>query len=115
MRTRVEPRHPSAKDTNVQPAAVQILAVYISDFELTPRRWAERSRDSDHPVVVEVEPRHCELRPRHARLFLDAQRAPRRIQLHHAIPLRIAYDVAENRCALRVCGDPLEHLGQMIA
>ena len=99
MRPGVEPGDAARQLLDMEQPALEIAAVHVGDLEFAPRRRLQPRRDLDDAVIVEVEAgdRIRRLRPR--RLFLEADGPAARVELHHAIPFRIADLIPEHRGA----------------
>jgi len=96
MRPGVEPRVPASQDPDVEGIFVQVPPVHRRDLELPPVGGRDRLCHVDHPVVVEVQPRHGEVALRIVGLLLDRHGLSVPIRLDDPKPLRVADAVPEH-------------------
>src|SRR5580658_11016357 len=95
MGTGIEPGGTATEQLDLQRTALQVAAIHVRDLELPARRRQKTRGDIEHFVIVEIEPRHRIVRLRLARLLLDAGGAALRIELHHAVALRVLDVIGE--------------------
>ncbi|KAF5043425.1 hypothetical protein DSECCO2_502370 [anaerobic digester metagenome] len=111
----VEPGVAPAQELHLEPVALQVDVVEVRDLELAARGRRQARRDVTHLVVVEVKPGHGEFRLGLRGFFLDADHVFRRVELHHAVAVRIAHLVAEDDAAFGKARAALQHRGQPLA
>src|SRR5947209_18895551 len=92
----VEPRHAAAEQLHVQFIALKIKQIQVGDLEFAACRWAQRPAKIDDLIIVNVKPRHSERTFRLLGRFFEANGFAFRVELHHAIALRVADLIAEN-------------------
>src|SRR6516225_3058772 len=84
----IQPRKASPKHLHIEIAALQVGSVYIGNFQLTTMRGLQTSGDTDHIIVVEVKPRHCDIRLWLSWLLLDRDGSTTSIEFDYAIVFR---------------------------
>src|SRR5262249_27720533 len=84
-----QPRVSSAERHDPELARSEIAAVEIGDLQLSARRGPERPGELDYPPVVEIEAGNCVIGLGPRWLFLEADGALPRIELHDAVALRV--------------------------
>src|SRR5690606_16150600 len=94
---------------------IEVRPVHVGDLQLPPFRGPDLAGDLDYVVVVEVEPGHGVVGPGVLRLLLDRQGAPVRIQVHHAVTLRVTNVVPEDVGASRPRGSLQQLSGEAVA
>src|SRR5437667_7415427 len=92
----VEPPHAAAEQLHVQFIALKIKQIQVGDLEFAACRWAQRPAKIDDLIIVNVKPRHSERTFRLLGLFFEANGFAFRVELDHAIALRVANLIAEN-------------------
>src|ERR1051325_1601620 len=107
LRAGVEPRVAAAELLDAQLAALEVDAVQIGDLQLAARRRLQRRRELRRAMIVEVPPRHREVRARLLRLFFDADRARLIVELDDAVALGVEHAIREDgRSVARGGGAP---------
>src|SRR5882724_3624913 len=95
----IEPGHAATERFHVQLVSFEINRIQICDLQLVACGGLQLPAELDHAAVVNVETGNREIALRLLRFFLEAQRAPVRAKLDHAVSLRIAHLITENACA----------------
>ena len=102
-RAGVEPREAAAEAHDLELAAAQVFHVHVGDFEFAARRGLEVLRDVHDFVVVNIDARHGVAALGRLGFFLDGNGPALRVELDHAVTLRVAHVVAEDdRAALEL-------------
>src|SRR3990172_2369011 len=114
VRSGVEPRVTAPQELHREPLLLEVETVEIGDLQLAARRGLDPTRKLDHVLVVEVQAGHCVPGLRLGGLLLDAHGAPARIELDHAVPLRIVHGVREDRRSFAARIGGLEHLLELV-
>ena len=86
---------------DLEPAVGQVAAVDLADLELAPGARADRPRDLDDAVVVEVQARDHEVRRGDERLLVDGDHVALGVELEHAVALRVGHPEAEHDGTVR--------------
>src|SRR5579872_5418079 len=98
MGSSIKPGHTSAHDDDVQLPALQVLLVYVSDFQFSARRGLKRCCNLEHLGIVKVHPSDGVSRLRALGLFLNAESLSIAVELYHSISLRILHRVSKYPC-----------------
>lgn len=111
----IEPGVAAAHGLDVELVAREVGLVDVGDLELTAGRWLYRLRYIDDVLVIEIEPRHSEVRLRLGWLLLEAHGLALLVKLDDAVALRVADIVGKDRSTIRLRGRALHHDGEVRA
>ena len=111
----VEPGVAAPEPFDGEAVPAQVVQVDVGDLQFAAGGRLEVGGDVEHVVVVEVEPRHRVGRARRFGLLLEADGAPRGVELHDAVALWVADQVPEHRRARFPFGRAPQDLGQAVA
>ena len=100
VRSGIEPGRTPAHHADIELFALQIRAVDIGDFKFAALRRLEPRGNFDHLPIVKIKSRNRVARFRTLRFFFNAERLALRIELNHAVPLRVIHGISENAGAL---------------
>ncbi|MNQ99632.1 hypothetical protein D3C85_1153780 [compost metagenome] len=96
----VEPCKAAAQPANLQSATPQVFSIDIGDFQLATGGRFHRFCDVQHTVVVDIDAWNRITAFGVRRLFLDRDRLPHSVELHHPVTLGILDVIGENACAI---------------
>ncbi len=111
----VEPRIAAPHRNHIELAELQIPPVHVRDLELATGRRSQPPGNVQDLVVVKVEASHGKSRLGLGRLLLDADRVARAVELHNAVPLRVANWICKDRRAAVLPGSSLQDAGEVVA
>src|SRR5581483_828388 len=115
VRSGVQPRTAAAEQPNVEDSTSQVLAIDVSDLILPTGGGAERRRDIEDIVVVEVQACDGIVGLWRGGLLLDAAHASVSVQLDDTVALRITNMISEDRCAGSLIRRVRKFIGKLVA
>ncbi|MCY1417889.1 hypothetical protein D9M71_334340 [compost metagenome] len=115
MRPGIQPGIPAPHDLHRQPVLLQVYPVQVGNLQLAPRRRLDIFGNLDHVLVVEVQPGHGIAGLRLGRFFFQADCLALRVELDHAVTLRVLHVVGEHAGALAAVHGVAQQLLEVMA
>ena len=115
LRAGVEPGVAASELLDGELAHLEVAAIEVGDLQLAARRRRQILRQLDDALIVEVEPRHGEVRLRLLRLLLDADGAPAPVEVDDAVALRVVHAVGEDGGAALARAGAVQRVGEAVA